>query len=243
MTTQLSTTLYSLRDCHLCQRVRMVLQEKRIPFNLEIVDGELPADVRNENHYGLLPTLKDRNLTLFFPNLIMEYLEERYPHPPLMPEVPTDRAQIRTYIEQIDCDWGSAVQKLSNPGYSRSHVLRKLREELRQSVISLAPIFNSKAYFMSGEMTLADCCALPILWRLPGLGVEIPKTRHTRAMLEYVERVQGTASFKDSLTDVEKQLMRVHPLPQVAANPPAISERDGASVPDKQPAPSRRAKK
>ena len=212
-----STILYSDRNCHYCQRVRLVLHEKRIPFDLRFVDGELPPDILEDSAYGMIPTLRDRDLTVFFPHLILEYLEERYPHPPLMPEVPTERARIRIFMQQIEQEWGQAVNRLANPGYSRSHVLRNIRTELRQSVLTIAPIFDIKPYYMSETLTLLDCCAMSILWRLPTLGVDIPRTRQTRALLEYIGRMQETTSFKDSLTDVEKEIMNRKPWPALTS--------------------------
>ncbi|MGI9345469.1 MAG: glutathione S-transferase N-terminal domain-containing protein [Gammaproteobacteria bacterium] len=211
VTTPLAT-LYSSRNCHLCQRVNLALQEKTIRFHNQIIDNEFPEELSEQAPYQETPVLKDRDLVLFFPNLIMEYLEERYPHPPLLPEIPTERAKVRMYIHQIDRDWSGHVSKLSAPRFSRPKVLRQLREELRERIISVAPIFSEQAYYMSDVMTLADCCVLPILWRLPVLGIEIPRTRQTRAMLDYFNRMQATQVFQNSLTAVERELMAQNPL-------------------------------
>ena len=213
MTSNSPTMLYSSRNCHYCQRVRLALREKRIPFEMTTVDGELDAKMLEINPYGKVPILVDRDLTLFFPDVILEYLEERYPHPPLMPEVPMARARLRTYMRQIDLEWGNCVDKLAHPGYSRTHVLKSYREQLRQSVLAIAPIFVNQPYYMSQEMSLLDCCALPILWRLPILGVEISRNRQTRAMLEYIDRMKDTQTFQDSLTDEEKVLIQTHTFP------------------------------
>lgn len=202
-----ATILYSNRDCHYCQRIRLVLNEKRIPFEIQFVDDEMPPELEEKNVYGEIPVLRDRDLMLFFPNIIIEYLEERYPHPPLMPVVPIERANLRTYIQQVEREWSARLDKITNRGYSRSHVIRNVRQELQNSILMIAPVFDSKPFYMSEVMTLADCCVLPILWRLPLLGVELPRTRQTRAMLDYMERMSNTNSFQESLTDVERQLM------------------------------------
>lgn len=202
-----ATILYSNQDCHYCQRVRFVLNEKRIPFEMRFMDEKSLSDLEEINQYGEIPVLCDRDLTLFFPNIIIEYLEERYPHPPLMPVVPIERAQLRTYIQQVEQAWAIRLDKLMNPGFSRTHVVKRVRQELQDSVLSVAPIFANKPFYMSSTMTLADCCVLPILWRLPLYGVELPRTRQTRAMLDYIDRIADTTSFQESLTDVERQLM------------------------------------
>lgn len=207
MSNNTATILYSNRDCHYCQRIRLVLNEKRIPFEIEFVDDEMPAELEEVNEYGEIPVLRDRDLTLFFPSIIAEYLEERYPHPSLMPVVPIERAQLRIYMQQVEREWSARLDKILNRGYSRPHVIRNVRQELESSVRAIAPVFDSKPFYMSEVMTLADCCILPILWRLPLAEVEVPRNRQTRAMLDYMERMRETTSFQESLTDVEKQLL------------------------------------
>ena len=199
-----TTTFYTEADCHYCHRVRLVLVDKRIPCSVEEIESsELPADVLQANPKGMLPCLKDRSAILFFPNVIMEYLEDRYPHPPHMPVMPLERAHRRTQILQFDQDISTSVDKLTNPGYSRSSVLRQHRQHLRDQFLALAPGFEQGPYFLSTIATIADFVLLPIMWRLPSLGVVLENTRQTRAMLEYQERLFETKMFQDSLTPRE----------------------------------------
>ena len=197
-----SMIFYSDGNDHYSQRVRLVLAEKGIA--VEIIDverGHLPEDLADLNPYNSLPTLVDRDLALYDSQIIMEYLDERFPHPPLLPVYPVARAQSRLYIHRIQKDWCGYVDTIV-AGRSKETVIERARKELRESLITIAPIFTEKPYFMSDEFTLVDCCVAPILWRLPVLGIELPP-KHGKPIFDYMERIFSRDSFQAGLSEAE----------------------------------------
>ena len=183
-------------------RVRIVLAEKGI--NVEIVDvkpDERPEDLIDLNPYNTVPTLVDRDLVLYSPLVIMEYLDERFPHPPLMPVDPVSRAQMRLMLYRIKKDWDSLVETILT-GSGKD--VEQARKSLRESLTTVAPIFDQKPFFLSDEFTLVDCATSALLWRLPALGVELPS--QAKALLEYGERMYERESFKQSLTESEREM-------------------------------------
>lgn len=187
-------------------RVRIVLAEKGV--TVEIVDVDIydkPEDLAALNPYNSLPTLVDRDLVLYEPNIMMEYLDERFPHPPLFPVYPVARAQSRLWMYRIDRDWSHLVEKLQAEDGTPAE-LDKARKELRESIISVSPIFAEKPYFMSDEFTIVDCCVLPILWRLPEIGIRLPETKATKPLLEYRTRLFARESIQASLSEQEREM-------------------------------------
>jgi stringent starvation protein A len=164
----------------------------------------MPEDLAGLNPYNSLPTLVDRDLVLYESAVIMEYLDERFPHPPLLPVYPVARAQSRLFIYRIQRDWCSAVD-LILAGKSKESVVEKARKELRESLVSIAPIFSEKPYFMSDEFTLVDCCVAPILWRLPAMGIELP-AKQAKSMLVYMDRIFDRDAFQASLSEAEMDM-------------------------------------
>ncbi len=198
-------TLFSDASDHYSHRVRMVVAEKGV--NVDIVDvspGKKPEDLAEINPYNTLPTLLDRELVLFESTVIMEYLDERFPHPPLLPVYPVARAQSRSLIHRIEKDWTRSVDLLMS-GRSRESTLAKARKELSESLITVAPIFADKPFFMSDEFTLVDCCVAPILWRLKYMGIKLPE-RQARPMRKYMREIFSRASFRGSLTETEIEM-------------------------------------
>lgn len=194
-------TLYSDARSPYSHRVRLVLAEKNI--TVEIVDTDpvnISEDIMDLNPYGSLPTLVDRDLTLFESRIIMEYLDERFPHPPLLPVDPVSRASSRLFMHRVDHDWYS----LSNQILSGGKPASKARKELRESLIATAPVIAAKPFFMSDTYSLVDCSIAPLLWRLPMLGVELPA--QAKAVDEYAERLFERDSFKQSLTEAEREI-------------------------------------
>lgn len=187
-------------DLH-SHRVRIVLAEKNIHFDSVDVDpSNPPEDLIELNPYGMVPTLVDRDLVLYDSQVIMEYLDERFPHPPLMPVDPVARAQSRMTLRRIQRDWDSLIDKINAGGKDKSKAVK----ELRESLTVVAPIFDQKAFFMSDELSLLDCAVAPILWRLPAYGVELPP--QAKPMQNYAERLFKLKSFKTSLTEAEREL-------------------------------------
>ena len=205
VTRRSSMTLFSDASDHYSHRVRMVVAEKGV--NVDIVDvspGKKPEDLAEINPYNTLPTLLDRELVLFESTVIMEYLDERFPHPPLLPVYPVARAQSRSLIHRIEKDWTRSVDLLMS-GRSREPTLAKARRELTESMIAVAPVFADKPFFMSDEFTLVDCCVAPILWRLKYLGIKLPE-RQARPMRRYMREIFSRPSFRGSLTESEIEM-------------------------------------
>ncbi|MFT4631658.1 MAG: RNA polymerase-associated protein [Candidatus Pseudothioglobus sp.] len=197
-----SMVFYSDGNDHYSQRVRLVLAEKGVAVEIIDVDPQnMPEDLAGLNPYNSLPTLVDRDLVLYESTVIMEYLDERFPHPPLLPVYPVARAQSRLFQYRIQRDWCGAVD-LIVAGKSKDAVVDKLRKELRESLTSIAPIFAEKPYFMSDEFTLVDCCVAPILWRLPAMGIELPP-KQGKPILDYMDRMFDRDSFQASLSEAE----------------------------------------
>lgn len=202
-----SMTFYSDGTSQYSHRVRIVLAEKGVTVETIDVDPEhKPEDLASLNPYNTLPTLVDRDLVLYEANIMMEYLDERFPHPPLFPVYPVARAQSRLWMYRIQRDWCSAVDFIM-AGKGTAAELDKARKELRESLTSIAPIFSEKPYFMSDEFTIVDCCVTPILWRLPVLGVELPETKALQPLLDYRARLFSREAVRASLSEQEREML------------------------------------
>jgi RNA polymerase-associated protein len=200
-----AAALFSDAKDHYSHRVRMVLAEKGVGVEIVTVDPQnLPRELSEVNPYHSLPTLIDRDLTIYEPRVMMEYLDERFPHPPLLPVYPVARAEIRQYMHRVEQDWCPLVETLLR---SRSKdQLASARKDLTESLKGVAPIFADKPFFMSADFSLLDCCLAPILWRLPSLDIHLPRTRQTQPLLDYMQRVFSRGSFLASLSDWEKSI-------------------------------------
>jgi RNA polymerase-associated protein len=198
-------TFFSDPTSHYSHRVRIVLAEKGVTVDLIESDAAHPPDELSElNPYNSLPTLVDRDLVLYESKVMMEYLDERFPHPPLLPVYPVARAESRLLIHRIERDWCSLVDAILN---TRSdNVIKKSTKELKEGITAIAPIFAEKPFFMSDEFTLVDCCIAPILWRLPSLGVDIRSSKQTKPLLAYMDALFTRDSFQDSLSEQEREM-------------------------------------
>ena len=198
---RMAMTLFSDDTSPYCHMVRIVLAEKGISFELERVDPDnTPDDLKDLNPYNEVPTLIDRELVLFHPYVIMEYLDERFPHPPLMPVDPVQRGQTRLMMQRIMRDWYSLVNKIVHGGKDVDNA----RKELRDSLISISPLFDQKSYFLSDEFSMMECALIPLLWRLPGYGIEIPSS--AKGLSKYTKKMFLRASFKASMSEAEKDM-------------------------------------
>jgi RNA polymerase-associated protein len=195
---------YSDPADHYSHRVRYVLAEKGVSVVIIDVDpANCPVKLTEVNPYASVPTLVDRDLALYEPGVITEYLEERYPHPPLLPVYPVGRANTRLLVHRIQRDWCTLVDQIADRRTSDS--ARALaRKELRESLTGVSPVFGEKPFFMSDEISLVDCCLLPILWRLPKLGVELP--RAAKPLLDYMDTNFAREAFQASLSAVERDM-------------------------------------
>jgi len=198
-------TLYSGSTDIYSHQVRIVLAEKGVNYEVLDVDPEnKPEDLADLNPYNAVPTLVDRDLVLYEAQIIMEYLDERFPHPPLMPVYPVSRARSRLMIHRIEKDWYSLLKLITSPKAADSRK-EKARKELRDALITLAPVFSDTDYFLSEEFTLVDCCLAPLLWRLEMLGIELTG-KGAAPVKAYMERLFDRESFKASLTTLEYEM-------------------------------------
>ena len=205
VTRRSSMTLFSDSRDHYSHRVRMVLAEKGVTVDIVDVDpNNKPEDLAEINPYNSLPTLLDRDLVLYEANVIMEYLDERVPHPPLLPVYPVQRALSRLWITRVEREWSTRLDVLMS-GKGRETAIAKARKELRESIIAVAPIFAEKPFFMNDEFTLVDCCVAPILWRLKTVDIALPE-RASRPLLKYMQAIFERESFRLSLTEAELEM-------------------------------------
>src|SRR5210317_751445 len=189
-------TLFSRpTDIH-SHRARLVLAEKNINIEISNIPGpELPEDLMDLNPYHSVPTLVDRDLTLYDSRVIIEYLDERFPHPPLMPVDPVTRAQFRLALFRIEKDWYSQAEQIENAADKRAAT--RARKILAESITATAQVFAVKKFFLSDEFSLVDCSVAPILWRLPAYGIELPP--QAQPVLNYMNDVFSRPSFQESL--------------------------------------------
>ena len=189
---------------HYSHRVRIVLAAKGVSAEIISVEaGRQPPKLIEVNPYGSLPTLVDRDLALGESTVVMEYLDERYPHPPLLPVYPVARANSRLLIHRIQRDWCALVDLILD-SRTKEPARVQARKELRESLTGVSALFADKPFFLSDEQSLVDCCLLPILWRLPVLGIELP--RPAKPLLDYMERQFAREAFQASLSGVERDM-------------------------------------
>lgn len=205
VTKRSSMTYFSDGCDHYSHRVRIVLAEKGVTVDLIEVDpGDVPEEISELTPYNTLPALLDRDLVLYESKVMMEYLDERFPHPPLLPVYPVARAQSRLWMYRIEKDWSPLVDTIV-AGKNKDAVAKAVKE-LKDSLLTVAPIFAEKPFFMSEEFTLVDCCLGPMLWRLNEFGVNLPATRQSKPLRDYMQRIFNRESFLQSLSDQEKQM-------------------------------------
>jgi RNA polymerase-associated protein len=198
-------TLYSSSLDIYSHRVRIVLAEKGVAVDVINTDSnDKLEDLLELNPYGNAPTLVDRELVLYDANIIMEYLDERFPHPPLMPVYPVARAKTRLMIYRIDKEWGALVRQIES---GKPDEIQSASKELKNYLVKLAPVFANSAFFLNEDFTLVDCCIAPILWRLPAWGIALPP--EAKSVLKYAERVFERDSFQASLTEAEQDLRKI----------------------------------
>ena len=195
--------LYSGNTCIRSHQVRFVLAEKGILTEINNVDGSVvPEDLMALNPYVSLPTLIDRELILYDSRVIVEYLDERYPHPPLMPVSPVERAKLRLGLATIERDFvepAVALDLVLGTRVENAH-----RKKLKSLLTSSADLFGIKPFFLSDVFTIVDCVIAPILWRLDLFGIEL--SGNQKSIYSYMERVFSRAAFKESMTEDEEEM-------------------------------------
>jgi len=198
-------TLFSSPICFYSHRTRLVMAEKSI--NIEIVsvdETDMLEDLLDLNPYHSVPTLVDRDLVLYDSRVIIEYLDERFPHPPLMPVDPVTRAQFRLALYRIEKDWYALAEEIEAAAKKRQAT--RARKILQESILTSAEVFAAKTYFLSDEFSLVDCTVAPILWRLPMYGIKLDGS--AQPILRYMEEVFSRSSFQESLTEHEQEMQQ-----------------------------------
>lgn len=199
--------LYARATCPYSHRVRLVLAEKGVVVDLLDIDHsvKLNEEMLELNPYGSTPTLVDRELVLYQSEIIMEYLDERFPHPSLLPIYPVARARARLMVYRINRDWYGYMDKiLQGLEQGVEAELKSARKILIEGLVSIAPVFSAMTYFLSEEFSLIDCCMAPLLWRLPLLDIVLPI--QAKPVVSYAERLFERPSFLASLTKAEQAM-------------------------------------
>ncbi|MBI5612658.1 MAG: glutathione S-transferase N-terminal domain-containing protein [Gammaproteobacteria bacterium] len=195
-------TLYSgITDVY-SHRTRIVLYEKDVECQvIEIDVRKKPPELADLNPYNRVPTMVDRDLVLYESLLINEYLDERLPHPPLMPVDPVSRAKARLMLMRFDRDWYSLLPDIERADKKTS---LRARNAIRDGLTVISPVFKDQQFILGEEISLVDCSLAPLLWRLPIYGIELP--RQAKPLMDYAERIFERKAFRLSLTEAEKEL-------------------------------------
>lgn len=198
-----SMTLLSGQICVLSHCVRIVLLEKDVECSVDFLPaGGDPSLLAEHNPYGETPTLVDRDISLYDSSVILEYLDERFPHPPLMPVDPITRAKTRLMMSRLTRDWLQPICALGDSLPLKPPAA--LTRSIHDGLISLSPLFREQPYFLGPEYTLVDTFMAPLLWRLPALGVDLP--RQASPIVEYGARLFARPAFRESLSDQEREM-------------------------------------
>lgn len=197
-------TLYSGKDDLFSHQARIVLAEKGVGVEISFVESDdKPEDLLQLNPYpDAVPTLVDRELVLYNSKIIMEYLDERFPHPPLMPVYPVARGNSRLMMYRIERDWYALANVILNGTQKEA---TQARQELSEGLLALAPLFADTDYFMSEEFSLVDCYLAPLMWRLPQYKIELEGPA-AKEIKRYMVRIFERPSFQKSLTEAEREL-------------------------------------
>lgn len=196
-------TLYSHADDFRSHWIRLVLAEKQIKYHLVLVDHE-DEDLASLNPYNRLPMLVEQDLKLFNTVIISEYIDDRYRQNKLYADAPMQRAEQRQYIWRLEQDWLRLVDILLCHSDTLSQPEQKqARQELKDTLVSLTPLFQHFPYFMSENFTILDCMLAPIFIRLKSMGIELPR-QHCRPILLYCQRIFSRPAFVKSMTQQEK---------------------------------------
>ncbi len=194
--------LYSDTTSPIGHGVRIVLAEKDINVEINYIsDEQRPEELNDLNPYNSVLTLIDRDLVLYDAQIIMEYLDERFPHPPLMPVDPVSRASNRQLRFRVFTDLYSLLDDIESEDELAAANARK---SLRDNLTAIAPAFVQKPYFMSDEYTLIDCLMAPLLWRIDHYAVKLPAS--AKILDQYAESLFEREAFKISMSDTEREL-------------------------------------
>ena len=193
--------LYAGSNCIYGHACRIVLKEKDVDCDVLNPAADPEFDLTELNPYGESPTLIDRELVLYGDNVITEFLDERLPHPPLMPLDPIGRGGARLLIARLQRDWLSEVKRLLDEGKPLD---KKLKKSLWDGLLAMSPIFLTQRYAMGNEFSLVDCYLAPLLWRLSVMDVTLP--RQGQAVMDYSARLFERSTFQASLNSLEREM-------------------------------------
>ena len=195
-------TLYAGTSDPYSHRTRIVLFEKDVECQIVEVDvSKKPRELADLNPYNQVPTLVDRDLVLYESNIINEYLDERLPHPPLMPVDPVSRARARLMLLRFDRDWYNLIPEITE---GDKKAAQRARVVIRDGLSVISPIFKDQQFILGEECSLVDCALAPLLWRLDLYDIELP--RQAKPILDYADRLFARKAFKLSLTEPEKEM-------------------------------------
>lgn len=199
--------LYSGTTCPFSQRCRFVLFEKGMDFEVRDIDlYNKPEDISVMNPYGQVPILVERELILYESNIINEYIDERFPHPQLMPADPTMRARTRLFLFNFERELFSQVAILEDRNETDAKAHEQARQKIRDGLAQIAPILTKNKYMLGEEFSMLDVAIAPLLWRLDHYGIELPKS--AAPIQKYGERVFSRPAFIEALTPSEKVMRR-----------------------------------
>ena len=192
--------LYSGSTCLFSHRCRFVLYEKGMDFEIRDVDPyKKPDEISLMNPYGDVPVLVDRELTLYESNIINEFIDERFPHPPLLPVDPISRAKFRLALNEIEHHWYTKYVD----AYKDEVLDKKFVEDIKNYFLEISPLIKKK-FFMSDDFGLVDSSLAPLLWRLKSIDYDLAE--NNKIIADYCERIFDREAFQDSLTETEKEL-------------------------------------
>jgi stringent starvation protein A len=196
-------TLFSAPNDPWSHRTRIVLAEKGIAIEIVSVEpGRYPEDLLDLNPYHSVPTLVDRDLVLYDSRVIIEYLDERFPHPPLMPVDPVTRAQFRLALYRVERDWYGLIQQIEQERDKKQQL--RFKHVLRDTVLASTDLFKIKPFFLADEFSLVDATIAPVLWRLPYYEIELPP--EAQPVIKYASLIFSRPAFRESLSDAEREM-------------------------------------
>jgi len=200
--------LYSGTTCPFSHRCRFVLFEKGMDFEIRDIDlYNKPEDISVMNPYGQVPILVERDLILYESNIINEYIDERFPHPQLMPADPVMRARTRLFLYNFEKELFIHVAALEDRSIQGDEKrLNISRAAVRDRLSQLAPLLLKSKYMLGEEFSMLDVAMAPLLWRLDHYGIELPKT--AAPIQKYGERIFSRPAYIEALTPSEKVMRR-----------------------------------
>jgi len=196
-------TLFSAPQELQSHRVRIVLAEKASEIEIiSVVPGRYPEDLLDLNPYRSLPTLVDRDLVLYDARVIIDYLDERFPHPPLMPVDPVLRAQFRLAMYRFERDWYGLADQIERETDRKQQ--QRLKKELRDTILQTSDVFKVKAFFLSDDFSVVDATIAPILWRLRRYEIDLPP--EAQPLARYAAAILARPAFRASLSEAELEM-------------------------------------